>query len=158
MNNFSRVPIQSMSDDERAAFKVLSEALENIELLLFTCSPKISQNLSLNLAKIAAHDLKGSKEAIGKAADREDKVFFILLGKCLSGEITPFLVDKIDGDIAEILTQSPAIRTKEAVRELKKRGHAINEEMFRMRKHRMIRNQSDALDVLLATWRKFSKT
>jgi hypothetical protein len=158
MNNFPKVPFGSMSNEERAAFNMLLEVLQNPELLLLIHFPRVRRNLTLNLAKIVAHDLKANQEAIRRAADRNDEKFFILLGKCLSGEITPDLFDKTDHDIGEILTHDPATTAKEAVRELKRRGHAINEEMFRMRKLRIIRNQSAALEALLATWRKYSKT
>src|SRR5262249_33552711 len=98
-------------------------------------------------AKLAAQNLKASAELIHLAAQQDAKKFFIALGKCLSGEIKSTLHDKMDLDIAEILSENPSISGKEAVRELKKRGHSrdLSLENFRVRKQRLLRQAYKAV-------------
>ena len=98
-------------------------------------------------AKFAAQNLKRSAELIHLAAHQDAKKFFIALGKCLSGEIKSTLHDKMDLDIGEILSENPSISGKEAVRELKKRGHSrdLSLENFRVRKQRLLRQAYKAL-------------
>jgi|SRR5262249_16317406 len=92
-------------------------------------------------AKLAAQNLKASAKLIHLAAQQDAKKFFIALGKCLSSEIKSTLHDKMDVDLADVLSTNPSISGKEAVRELKKRGHSyrLSEENFRERKHRLLR-------------------
>jgi hypothetical protein len=79
------------------------------------------------------------------------KQFFIDLGKCLSHGrhgtrgIKPAWPDKLDIDIADIiLSHDPPMSHKDAVHELRKRGHLLPghlptlEVRFRKRKHRLI--------------------
>jgi hypothetical protein len=75
------------------------------------------------------------------ATARNDKQFFVDLGKCLSGEIKDStLFDKRERDIAEIVLFNPQMSAKDAVRELQKRGHRrITEENFRMWKTRLLK-------------------
>jgi hypothetical protein len=91
-------------------------------------------------ARLAAQNLKDSAELIQLAAQQDAKEFFITLGRCLSGEIKAMLRDKMDADIADILSENPLITAKEAVRELKRRGREITEDNFRVRKQRLLRS------------------
>jgi len=86
------------------------------------------------------------------AIETNDKRFFIDFGKCLSGEIKDTtLFDKRDCDLAEIVLFSPQMSAKDAVRELKRRGHrGITEENFRMWKMRLLKAKPK-LDALMAT-------
>jgi hypothetical protein len=90
-------------------------------------------------ARLAAQNLKDSAELVQLAAQHDAKEFFITLGRCLSGEIKSTLYDKMDADVADILSENPSITAKEAVRELRKRGRQISEENFRVRKQRLLR-------------------
>jgi hypothetical protein len=98
-------------------------------------------------AKLAAQNLKASAELIHLAAQQDAKKFFIALGKYLSSELKSTLHDKMDLDLADILSENPSISGKEAVRELKKRGHSyhLSEENFRERKYRLLRAAYKAL-------------
>jgi hypothetical protein len=96
-------------------------------------------------AKLASQNLKASAELIHFAAQQDAKKFFIALGKCLSGEVKATLDDKVDADVAHILSEQPSISAKEALRELKRRGHHLSEENFRERKHRLLRAAYKAL-------------
>src|SRR5262249_3036363 len=59
------------------------------------------------------------------------------LGKCLSRDMKSGY-DKLDADIAAILSHNPSIKAKDAVRELARLNHPhISEENFRMRKKRL---------------------
>jgi hypothetical protein len=88
-------------------------------------------------AKLAAHDLKAYEEEIRLAAATGQRQFFIDLGKCLSREMKSGY-DKLDADIAAILSHNPSIKAKDAVRELVRLNHPrISEENFRMRKKRL---------------------
>jgi hypothetical protein len=90
-------------------------------------------------AKLAADNLEDSAELIHLAAQQGASEFFIILGKCLSSEIKSTLRDKMNLEIAEMLSQNPSISAKEGVRKLKKRGWNISEENFRVRKQRLLR-------------------
>jgi hypothetical protein len=92
----------------------------------------------LPVAKLAAQKLKVFKEFIRRAAENDNKRFFIDLGKCLSNEIKSKAVDKSDYDLAYLICVKPSISAKNAVRKLEKRGWKINEENFRMRKQRLL--------------------
>jgi hypothetical protein len=105
-----------------------------------------------NHAKCAAwvFGTEHSKEIIKKAAAASHKQFFIDLGKCLQRKprLQAQLWDKSDLYIAEIVLQSLArpksgkkskvLKAKEAVEELKKRGHEMTEEAFRKRKSELL--------------------
>jgi len=89
------------------------------------------------LAKLAAHDLKAFTEEILLAAQTCQTRFFIDLGKCLSGQMKSGY-DKLDVDMALLLSRHPSIKVKYAVRELVRLNHPrINEENFRVRKQRL---------------------
>ena len=90
-------------------------------------------------ARLAAQNLKDRAELIQLAAQHDAKEFFIILGRCLSGEIKSTSHDTMDADVADILSENPSITAKEAVRELRKRGREISEENFRVRKQRLLR-------------------
>jgi hypothetical protein len=98
----------------------------------------------LGVAKLAAQGLKASADRIYEQARRGNKRFFIDLGKCLSGEIKRDLVDAIDDEILRILSISPSISAKEAVRKLSAKGWQITEENFRVRKQRLKAAITDA--------------
>jgi hypothetical protein len=90
------------------------------------------------VAKLAARDLKTYRWHIAQAANNNDKHFLIDLGKCLTGEISTDFHDQLDYDIADICCQNRSITSKQALRELAKRGHeGVNEDSFRMRKARL---------------------
>jgi hypothetical protein len=75
---------------------------------------------------------------IGFQSLMKNKEFFLQLGKCLTGEIDPQLVDERDVDIAEIVLFYPQLSAANAVAELQRRGHSsITEENFRMWKMRL---------------------
>jgi hypothetical protein len=97
-------------------------------------------------AKLAAQNLKDSAELIHLAAQQDIREFFILLGKCLSREIKSMLRDKMNVEIADMLSENPSISAKEGMRELKKRGWQISEENFRVRKQRLLRPAYKAAD------------
>jgi hypothetical protein len=89
-------------------------------------------------AKGASKHLKANSEIIGEAAKKEDKQFFIDLGKCLSGEINAEICDPLEHDIAFVVLGNPLITAKNAVRELKERGGwTLSEEHFRVIKKRL---------------------
>jgi hypothetical protein len=101
---------------------------------------------SLIRAKLAANEAKktgsfySSTALVLMALVRNDKRFFIDLGKCLSGEITPDLFDKRDFDMAEIVLFNPKMPARQAVLELVKRGHReITEDNFRNWKKRLLK-------------------
>jgi hypothetical protein len=104
-----------------------------------------SKNFSLKKAKVVAEQFKQygkfslSAITIQEAAVRNDKQFFIDLGKCLSGEIkNTVLFDKRDLDIAEMALFATSGR--DAVRELEWRGHDdMTEDNFRMWKMRLFK-------------------
>jgi hypothetical protein len=114
---------------------------------------RLPQGDSLAIAKLAAQNLKVSKDLIRQAAEDDNRRFFIDLGKCLSGEIKS-KADEIDTDIAQIICAKPSIPAKDAVCELKKMGWHITEDAFRVRKQRLKRAASaahEAYDHLLST-------
>jgi hypothetical protein len=87
------------------------------------------------IAKLAGDDLKAYEEEIRLAAATGQRQFFIDLGKCLSRDMKSGY-DKLDADIAAILSQNPSIKAKVAVRELVRFNHPfISEENFRMRRN-----------------------
>jgi len=90
-----------------------------------------------SIAKLAAHELKAYEEEIRLAAATGQRQFFIDLAKCLSRDMKSGY-DKLDADIAAILSHKPSIKAKDAVRELVRLNHPrISEENFRMRKKRL---------------------
>jgi hypothetical protein len=80
----------------------------------------LAGNNWLSIAKLAAQDLKACKGFICKAADENNKRFFIDLGKCLSGEIKSPAVSKREIDLAHIICRQPT--SKDEMREWKNRG------------------------------------
>ena len=90
-------------------------------------------------AKLAAQNLKVGADPISMEAKRDNRRFFIELGKCLSGEIKPELFDDMDWDLVRILCINPSTTAKDAVRKLEKKGWHITEEAFRVRKQRLRR-------------------
>ena len=91
----------------------------------------------LKIAKLAANDLKAYEGEIRLAAATAQRQFFIDLGKCLSRDMKSGY-DKLDAEIATILSDDPSIKAKDAVRELQRRNHSrISEENFRVRKQRL---------------------
>jgi repressor of nif and glnA expression len=56
------------------------------------------------------------------------------------------LRDKMNVEIADMLSENPSISAKEGMRELKKRGWQISEENFRVRKQRLLRPAYKAAD------------
>ncbi len=102
-------------------------------------APGILQGDSLPEAKLAAQNLKVGADPISMEAKRDNRRFFIELGKCLSGEIKPELFDDMDWDLVRILCINPSTTAKDAVRKLEKKGWHITEEAFRVRKQRLRR-------------------
>ena len=99
--------------------------------------PWMMRDKTLCDANAAALDLNYSRGMILGAALRNDKQFFIYLGKFLSGEINPKTFDQLDLHVAELVCANRSIKATEAERELKKRGWKITEDGFRMRKKRL---------------------
>ena len=89
------------------------------------------------IAMLAAQNLKAYRWEIVQAANNNDRQFFIDVGRYLAHKISSDLCDQLDYDIAELCRKRPGISAKEAVRELRKNGNSINEEMFRMRRKRL---------------------
>jgi hypothetical protein len=115
-------------------------------------SPELQKD-SRFLAKFCSRNLKYGGHLIALMAKRNDKRFFIELGKCLSGEIDSTLSDPIDEEIAEILGHNPWITAKDAVAELKQRGWTMTEEAFRVRKQRLKRTA----DAAYKAWHDWSR-
>jgi hypothetical protein len=89
------------------------------------------------IAKLAANDLKAYEEEIRLAAATGQRRFFIDLGKCLLRDMKSGY-DKLDADIAAILSHNPSITARDAIHELARLKHPrISEENFRMRKKRL---------------------
>jgi hypothetical protein len=89
-------------------------------------------------AKLASRNLKAAKGDILMAIEDNDKAFFIDLGKCLSGEIDPILVDQRDYYVLGLLTRYPSITATDAVAQLARVGFPqITEENFRVLKKRL---------------------
>jgi hypothetical protein len=89
------------------------------------------------IAKLAAHDLKAYEKEIRLAAATGQRQFFMDLGRCLSRDMKSGF-DKLDADIAAILSHNPSVKAKDAVRELARLNHPhISEENFRVRKKRL---------------------
>jgi len=92
-------------------------------------------------AKLAAQNLKDYSWRTWWAAERNDKRFFIELGKCLSdksGKNRSEWTSKMSRDIASIFVVNPNISDKDGVRELKhKFGWTMSEDNFRMWKMRL---------------------
>ena len=133
--------LRAMPKSERAKIKGLKQleiAVETASELLFWSkfAPQVEDPAFH--AKWASHDLKASKRIILKAAETNDKRFFIALGKCLSGEMDPGMHDKMDECVALILACNPWIPARQGVRALEKLGcPRITEDNFRMRKQRL---------------------
>ena len=78
----------------------------------------------MSVSHLAAEDLKSYSELIHRAAKEDRRDFFIELGKLLEGKrLKPNLWSKVDEDIAFILCFDPKIKSTDAVRLLKDRGH-----------------------------------
>jgi hypothetical protein len=89
------------------------------------------------IAKLAAHHMEAYEEEIRLAAATGQRQFFIDFGKCLSRDMKSGY-DRLDADIAVILSDNPSIKASDAVRELLKLNHPrISGENFRMRKKRL---------------------
>jgi hypothetical protein len=90
-------------------------------------------------AHLAAQNLSGrtSKFSILRAAEANDKRFFIDLGKILSGDMKAALYDRTVVRVAMILTLNPSIKAKDAVQKLKNQGTTMSQENFRMWKKRL---------------------
>ena len=126
-------------------------AAANLLLMMATkMQSKKWQNDSLIRAKLVTRSFEQTRNfAAGAlfieiATNKNDKQFFIDLGKCLSGEIEDSRLygkfDKRDRDIAEIVLFEPEVSAADAVRELEKRGHGdITEDNFRMCKMRLLK-------------------
>ena len=97
---------------------------------------KLRQGMPVG-AKIAAHDLKAHSSIILDAAQRNDKKFFIELGKCLSGRSKPEWTSAMSRDVASIFVVKPDIPAKEGVRLLRELGWTMTEDDFRMWKKRL---------------------
>jgi hypothetical protein len=139
-----RASIAQSSDEELHAIRW---ALKTLELAhRITANAKIRNVLRRKsqreegirfLAKCASRDLKASRALISYAARKEDKLFFITLGKCLSGE-TKEDFDQLNLYVAWIICRNPSISAKDAVRELKEHGGwTLTEDHFRVIKKRM---------------------
>jgi hypothetical protein len=96
-------------------------------------------------AKLAAQKLKDYSWRAWWAAERNDKEFFIELGKCLSdksGKNRSEWTSKMSRDIASIFVVNPNISDKDGVRELKdKFGWNMSQDNFRMWKMRLAVNE-----------------
>jgi hypothetical protein len=100
-------------------------------------APEIEKGSRI-FAKFASQDLKAHKGVILSAANRNDKRFFIDLGRCLSGEMDSRVYDKMDQHVALILACNPSIPAKDGVRVLEESGcPRITEDNFRVRKQRV---------------------
>ena len=141
--------VRAMPKSERAKLKrklkQLSVAVKTATHLLFwsKVAPQVEED-SPYLAKWASQDLKARKKTVLNAAERNDKRFFIDLGKCLSGEMDPGMYperyDKMDECVALILALNPSIPARKGVSFLEQLGcPRITEDNFRMRKQRMKR-------------------
>lgn len=77
---------------------------------------------------------------IEMATARNDKQFFVDLGRCLSREIKDStLFDNRDRYVAEIVLFHPEMPVANALQELEKRGHHLTEASFKMRKMRLLK-------------------
>jgi hypothetical protein len=136
--------VQGLPRSQRATLKeplkTLNAVIKSASELLFwsKIAPEVGKD-SPFFAKLASHDLKAQKRVILKAAERNDKRFFIDLGKCLSGEMGSELYDQMDEHVALILALDPWISAKDAVCYLQKCGWSISEDAFRVRKQRLMR-------------------
>ena len=134
MDDASSLPQMKKKKPEVACRKTWPEL--NGFLALFAA--KATQDSSV-LPRLCSTDLKKWSHGICAMAKRNDKRFFIDLGKCLSGDLKPFHIDKLDCDIFGLLYRNPSISNKEAVRELVNRSHpCLTNENFRMRKKRLL--------------------
>jgi hypothetical protein len=82
---------------------------------------------TLELAKLAALDLKEHRWLIWVAARNKDETFFKTLGKCLMGQIKPFALDDIDLAIVDIRRKCPSISYAEMAQELKRRNKKLRD-------------------------------
>jgi hypothetical protein len=108
-------------------------------LLWAKIAPSEIRDDSLAAAKLAARNLKNSADRVRMEAERENRRFFIDLGKCLSGEIKPEPFSDMDSEIVRILSINPSITAKDAVCELAKKNWHISEDHFRVIKQRLKR-------------------
>jgi hypothetical protein len=142
--NELRRKIDQSSDEEcnvmrsvLETLKLANRAIENAKVRNVLQRKSPSQASVQFLAKYASRDLKACRGLISEAAKKGDELFFIVLGKCLSGEIKKEICDRLDSDIARIVCENPSITAKHAVRELEEWGWSMTEENFRMRKKRL---------------------
>jgi hypothetical protein len=137
--------VQALPSSERIRRKAQLKQLRNVVrvasgyLFWSKFAPEVEKD-SRFIAKWASQGLKAHKRAISRAAERNDKRFFIDLGKCLSDEIDNSLYYKIAEDVALIFAFDPSIPAKDGVRLLEKFGYPrITEEHFRVLKGRLKR-------------------
>jgi hypothetical protein len=139
-----RARLDHSSNEE---LKIIQRVLETLELAQQTvANAKLRTVLQRKaqreegirfLAKCASRDLKGSRALVSEAAKKEDKLFFITLGKCLSGEIKEDC-DQLNFYVAWVICKNPSIAAKDAVCELKKHGGwTLTEDNFRVIKKRL---------------------
>ena len=138
--------VRAMPKSKRAKLqgqKELDVVVKTASELLFwsKLAPQVEEDSPCH-AKWASHDLKANKAILFKAAESNDKRFFIDLGKCLSGEMDPGMplgmYDQMDECVALILACNPSIPARKAVHVLEKLGcPSITEDNFRVRKQRL---------------------
>jgi hypothetical protein len=100
-------------------------------------------------AKFAAGNLSDwkSKFLLLKAAEANNKKFFIDLGKMLSGDLDSTFIYPEEFDIARVLTRYPSISEKDALRELEKLNPKYKQlklGTFRVKKGRILRRAAAA--------------
>jgi hypothetical protein len=136
--------VRGMPKRERAKLKGFLKRLDGVikvaSQLLFWAkfAPEVERDSRIH-AKWVAHDLKTYKHIILRAAERQDKRFFIDLGKFLSGNLDSTIYDKMDEYVAVIVAFNPSITAKGGVRVLEALGLVITEDNFRERKYRLLR-------------------
>jgi hypothetical protein len=113
-------------------------------------------------AKFAAGNLADwkSKWLLLKAAETNNKKFFVDLGKMLSGDLDSTSIDPMEFDIARVLTRYPSISEKDALRELEKLNPKYKQlklGTFRVRKGRILRRASVAYEAYRQFFRKAAK-
>jgi hypothetical protein len=135
--NAARIFAHSDNDAESILFraKVAPELIKDAEV--FQGSGQRDRESRI-IAKLATRDLKAYRWEIVLAANNNDDHFFIDLGKYLAGELNSEPYDQLDRAIADLLSNDARIPAKQAVRHLRNNGHKLNEEMFRMRKSRLL--------------------
>jgi hypothetical protein len=97
----------------KAMLKMLDAAVKGASRLLFWAkfAPELKKDRRIH-AKWASHDLKASKHIILGAAERQDKRFFIDLGKFFAVELDPTASDKMDEYVALLVAFDPLITAK----------------------------------------------